>query len=123
MKIYEISKSRNRRVEIHSMPAEVSALKKAAGGEDMVILTAEAINSFQRDNFTKTREMELAKLALRHINDYRPELENLENDTEFIKAEKLALLAELVIRITTCAQSRNIHGRVSDFVVQQLTDR
>ncbi len=123
MKIYQINKNSIRRAERKVMFAEISGLKKAAGGEDMVILTDEAVSSYRRDKFARNRELELRQLALLHVNDQSPELENLEDDTEFIEAERLALLAELVIRITPCGESRNIYGRVSDFVIEQLTDR
>ncbi len=120
MKIYQINKNRNRRTERQVMLSEISGLQKAAGGEDMVILTDEAVSSYQRDKFAKNRELELVHLAMGHINDESPVLEGIENDMEFIKAEKLALLAELVIRVAPCGISRNIYGRVSDFVIEQL---
>jgi len=98
MNIQQRDKNRYRRAERYVVPAEASGLKKAAGGEDIVILTDEAINCFKRDNSAKNREEELRKLALRHINDYSPELENPGDDPEFMKAEKLVLPAEPVTR-------------------------
>lgn len=123
MKLYRLNRNSGQSAERHISSAESSALKKAAGGEDIVILTAEAISSFKRENSAKNREQELVNLALRHINDRRPELEDPEDDMEFKRAERLALLAELVIRVAPSGKSRNIYGRVTDFVIEQLTDR
>jgi len=123
MKIYQMNKSRNHRAERKVIQTGVSGLKKAAGGEDIVTLSAEAINSFSRDNFAKHREQELRELALMHINDFNPEFENLENDHEFVKGERLALLAELVIRVAPAGTGGNIYARVTEFVIEQLTNR
>ena len=122
MNIYQINNNKNRRAESRYVPSGVSVLKTAAGGEDMVILTSEARNSFQRDSYTKNRELELRKLALEHINDCSPIIDALESDAEFITAEKLALLAELVIRVAPSGESRNIYSRVTDFVIEQMTE-
>ncbi|HOP63279.1 MAG TPA: hypothetical protein PK358_10630 [Spirochaetota bacterium] len=123
MKIYSISKKRERKAQRDIMPAAVSGLKRAAGGEDILILTDEAINSFKKENSAKNRERELRELALAHINDYSPDLEGLENDPEFMKAEKLVHLAELVIRVSPSVKRGNVYGRITDFVVEQLTVR
>ncbi len=122
MKIYSITRNSDRRAERRIIPAGLSGLKKAAGGEDILILTDEAMNSFRRDILDKNREQELKELAFRHINDYNPEIANPENDPEFVKAEKLVLLAELVIRVAPSTKGANIYERITDFVVEQLTD-
>ncbi len=121
MKIYQMHKNRDHRAERQIIPSAVSRLKTAAGGEDIVILTDEALNSFKRENSAKNREQELVKLALQHINDHNPELENPEDDSEFMMAEKLVLLAELVIRVALPGKVNNVYGRITDFVVEQLT--
>jgi len=120
MKIYRMENNRQRRAERRSLPIRCAGLKRAAGAEDMVSLTREAIELFSSNNVAKIREQELKHLALRHINDRNPELENLESDPEFVRAEKLALLAELVIRVAPSVPGNKIYDRVSDFVVDQL---
>lgn len=99
MKIYSIQSRIIRRAERDAMLNRVSLLGKAAGGEDMVSLSAEARNSFMRENEIKTGRDELEMLALRHINDSSPLLEGLEKDREFKEAEKQALSNELAMRI------------------------
>ncbi len=120
MKIYRMQKNSRRAAERMVLPVNVSGLKKAAGGEDIVILTDEAVKSFKRGKELKNRDNELRKLALDHVNDINPEFENLENDSEFARAEKLSLLAELVIRIVPSVKGGNIYEKAADFVVEQL---
>ncbi len=99
MKIYHIQNRIIRRAERDAMLNNVSLLGRVAGGEDMVSLSAEARNSFMRDNVVRPGQDELKMLALRHINDSSPVLEDLENDREFKDAEKQALSNELALRI------------------------
>ncbi len=121
MNIYKLQKETGRKTERKVLSTKVSALKRAAGGEDIVTLSDEAIEKFRRDSSAKNREEYLRDLALQHINDYSPELENPEDDPEFVKAEKLSLLAELVIRVAIPGKSSRIYGSVTDFVVEQLS--
>lgn len=120
MNIYKLQKSIGRRTERKVISTKTSVLKTAAGGEDIITLSDEAMERFRRESSAKNREEYLRELALQHINDYSPELENPENDQEFMKAEKLALLAELVIRTAINAKDRNIYERVTDFVIEQM---
>jgi len=123
MNIYQMQKKWDHRAEKNDLRVGISRLKKVSGGEDIVTLSAEAINSYRKDNVVKIREQELIKLALRHVNDSSPEIEDIGNDREFIKAERLALMAELVIRVVPSGNTGNIYGRVTEFVTKQLTDR
>ena len=123
MNIYQIQKNRDRRAERYAESSEISGLKIAAGGEDIVTLTAEAINSFRRENTAKNREQGLIELALKHINDDSPVLEGIKNDPEFMMAERLALLAELAIRVAPSAKGGNVYGRITGFVIEQLIER
>lgn len=120
MNIYKLQTNLSRKGERKVIPVKASALKRAAGGEDIVTLSDEAMERFRRESSVKDREEYLVKLALQHINDYGPELKNLENDHEFMKAEKLALIAELVIRTAIPAGNRISYEKVSDFVADQL---
>lgn len=123
MNIYKLQKSIGRRTERKVISTKTSVLKTAAGGEDIITLSDEAMERFRRESSAKNREEYLRELALQHINDYSPELENPENDQEFMKAEKLALLAELVIRTAINAKDRNIYERVTDFVIEQMAEQ
>ena len=121
MNIYKLQKNLDRKGERKIIPVKTSALKRAAGGEDIVILSEEAMERFRRDSSAKDREEYLKELALQHINDYNPEFENPWSYQEFRKAEKLALLAELVIRTAIPAESRISYEKGADFVADQLT--
>jgi len=120
MNIYKLQTNLGRKGERKVIPVKASTLKRAAGGEDIVTLSDEAMERFRRESSVKDREEYLVKLALQHINDYSPELENLENDHEFMKAEKLSLLAELVIRTSIPSGSRISYEKGADFVADQL---
>jgi len=122
MNIYKLQTNPDRRRERKVIPVKTSALKKAAGGEDIVILSDEAIERFREESSVKDREEYLVKLALQHINDYSPELEHPADDPEFRKAEKLALLAELVIRTAIPAGNRISYEKAADFVAEQLAE-
>jgi hypothetical protein len=106
MKIYYIEKSMDQGLQKTVSAGQVSGLKKAAGGEDMVILTPEALNSYRRENDARLREEELVRLALMHIDDRNTVLDELENDAEFIKAERRMLMAELVMRVAPSGRRR-----------------
>ena len=124
MKLYKINKNSNhRKAERDIVPAGVSGLKIAAGGEDLIILSEEAIKRFKKESSAKNREQELVKLALQHINDHNPEFDDPGNDPEFRRAEKLFLLAELAVRIACPVKSRNIYEKVTDFVVEQMKEQ
>lgn len=120
MNIYKLQKNLDRKGERKIIPVKTSALKRAAGGEDIVTLSEEAMERFRRDSSVKDREEYLKELALQHINDYNPELENPGSDPEFRKAEKLVLLAELVIRTAIPSENRISYEKVADFVAEQL---
>ena len=120
MKIYQIQKNMNRRAERYAESAGLSGLKIAAGGEDIVTITDEAINSFRRDKTAKNREQDLIKLALLHINDHSTLIDGLQYDHEFAAAEKLVNLSELVIRVTHSVKENDIYGWVTGFVIEQL---
>jgi len=120
MNIYKLQKNLDRKGERKVIPVKTSALKRAAGGEDMVTLSDEAMERFRRESSVKDREEYLVKLALQHINDYNPELENPCSDPEFSKAEKLTLLAELVIRTAIPAGSKISYEKGVDFVTEQI---
>ena len=122
MNIYKLQKNLDRKGERKIIPVKTSALKRAAGGEDIVTLSEEAMERFRRESFVKDREGYLKELALQHINDYNPELENPGSDPEFRKAEKLALLAELVIRVAPSVKGNSIYRRITDFVVDQMEE-
>ena len=122
MNIYKLQTNPDRRRERKVIPVKTSALKKAAGGEDIVILSDEAIERFREESSVKDREEYLVKLALQHINDYSPEFEHPADDPEFRKAEKLALLAELVIRTALPAGNRISYEKAADFVTEQLAE-
>ncbi len=113
MKLYRIQSSLDRRAERNASQVKAAGLKKASGGEDLVILTAEALNSFNRDKEIRNREEELRRLALRHVNDLSPELAGLEHDAEFMKAERCALMHELEMRIILRRSGKKLHRVLS----------
>jgi len=123
MNIYQIQKNRDRRAERDAISAKLSGFRKAAGGEDIVTLTDEALSSFRRENDAKNREEELKNLARMHINDHSPLVEELKDDTEFMMAERLVLLSELIIRVAPSVKESNIYDRITGFVIEQLADR
>ena len=120
MNIYKLQTNPDRRRERKVIPVKTSALKKAAGGEDIVILSDEAMERFREESSVKDREDYLVKLALQHINDYSPELEHPADDPEFRKAEKLALLAELVIRTAIPAGNRISYEKAADWLKDKI---
>lgn len=120
MNIYKLQTNLGRKGERKVIPVKASALKRAAGGEDIVTLSDEAMERFRRESSVKDREEYLVKLALQHINDYNPELENPGSDPEFSNAEKLSLLTELVIRTAIPAGNRISYEKGADFVAEQL---
>jgi hypothetical protein len=120
MNIYKLQRNPGRNGERKVIPVKSSALKRAAGGEDIVTLSDEAMERFRRESSVKDREEYLVKLALQHINDYSPELENPADDPEFSKAERLSLLAELVIRTSIPAGNRISYEKVADFVAEEI---
>lgn len=120
MNIYHINKKWNSQTERYAIPEKASGLKIAAGGEDIVSITDEALNSFKREHYARTRQQELVKLALEHVNDSSPMLDDIKNDAEFMKAEKLALLGELVVRVAFTGERDRVYERVTDFVADQL---
>ncbi|HOO71773.1 MAG TPA: hypothetical protein PK926_08415 [Spirochaetota bacterium] len=122
MKIYQLANNNRKRTSIHGLRRGLSVAKKAAGAEDLILLTREARESFNRDNVVKLKEQELKNLALKHINDYYPGMEKYDTDPEFIRAEKMTRLAELVVRIIPTGRHRDIHNRISEFVVNQLVE-
>lgn len=99
MKIYRIENRMIRRAERDAMLHRVSMLDKAAGGEDMISLSAEAGDSFNREHVVRLERDELRMLALKHVNDRSSVLDDLESDREFKDAEKQALSNELAMRI------------------------
>lgn len=123
MNIYKLQRNPGRNGERKVIPVKSSALKRAAGGEDIVTLSDEAMKRFRRESSVKDREEYLVKLALQHINDYSLELENPADDPEFSKAERLALLAELVIRVAPSVKGNSIYRRITDFVIEQLAEK
>jgi len=120
MNIYKLQRNPGRNGERKVIPVKSSALKRAAGGEDIVTLSDEAMERFRRESSVKDREEYLVKLALQHINDYSPELENPADDPEFSKAERLSLLTELVIRTSIPAGNRISYEKVADFVAEEI---
>ena len=123
MKIYQLANNNRKKTRIHELRRALSVAKKAAGAEDLVLLTREARESFNRDNVVKLNEQELKKLALKHINDYYPGMEEFDTDPEFIRAEKMTRIAELVVRIIPTGRHQDIHNRISEFVVKQLIEK
>lgn len=102
MKIYYIEKCMDQKLQKAASAARTSGLKLAAGGEDIITLSIDAVSSFNRDNVFN----ELKKLALRHIDDFNPELDGLRDDPEFMAAERGQLMAELVMRIAPSGKRR-----------------
>lgn len=115
MKVYRLEKGITKRTE-------KTWLKRAAGGEDIVTLSDEALKRFKNGNRGASRVTDPVKLALEHINDASPVLDELANDAEFIAAERLALLAELCIRVAPSSNGKKIYERVSLFVAEQLSE-
>ena len=119
MRIYHIEQCRDRRAERDALSAQMTELKIAAGAEDMSTLPAEAMKSFRIEGLMRNSNNYLKELALRHINDLNPDFENMVNDPEFIRAEKLFRLEELAIRVAPAVQGRNIREITAAFVSDQ----
>lgn len=123
MKIYRMENRIKDRVKKENARTHHSALKMAAGGEDMFTISNEAIECYKKSSVTKLLKHDLKKLALSHIDDHSPWLDTLNREPEFVQAEKLARIAELVIRIAPSGTRDKIYRRVTNFVVEQLTGR
>ncbi len=72
MNIYKLQRNPGRNGERKVIPVKSSALKRAAGGEDIVTLSDEAMERFRRESSVKDREEYLVKLALQHKKDSSP---------------------------------------------------
>jgi len=98
MRIYYIEECRGLREEMEGLPLQMDGLKKAAGAEGLFVqsASAETMKCSRGEDKTGVRNDGLKELALRHIND---ELHGLEDDEEFIRAERQRLLAELAARV------------------------
>ncbi len=112
MKIYQISNS-GQKTEKKELYAEFAGLSKAAGCENLCRFTI--------DEFSVRTEYEkLNELALMHINDASPVLENISNDNDFIKASRLALMTELYVRVLPVQGIRKIYERAADSAIEKL---
>ncbi len=120
MKIYNMQNERNRRNKAKIVTRDIPLLLKAAGSEDKVMLSVEAMERFRVDDTLKNTERFLFQLALDHINDPAPSLEEHCFDQEFLKAEKLSKIAELVIRVVPSVSNKNIYSKMTGFVIGQL---
>ena len=98
MKIYRMENSIRGKAEWQRTRTNLSKLKMAAGGEDMVFISNEAMDCYTKNRVINLQEHELKKLALKHIDDHSPWLDTLNKEPEFVQAETLARIAELVIR-------------------------
>ena len=112
MKIYHISNC-GLQAEMENNYTEITGLRKAAGCENLCRLTIE--------NFSvKTEDEKLRELALMHINDLNPELENIAEDPDAIEAGRLSLMAELAVRVIRVSVRKKIYENAADFVIEQL---
>lgn len=120
MKIYNMQNERNRRNKANLVSHNIPVLLKAAGSEDKVMLSAEAMERFKVEDSSKNSERLLFQLAMEHINDSNQLTGDLCFDPEFVKAEKLSKIAELVIRVSPSVSNKNIYSKMSSFVIEQL---
>ncbi|NLV67310.1 MAG: hypothetical protein GXY14_06510 [Spirochaetes bacterium] len=106
MKIYHISSDCE--AENRNIYAEFSGLKKAAGCECLARFTIDEKTEYDR----------LKELALLHINDPGPVLENIMEDHDFLKAEKYMLINELVVRVLPVTRSTKPGCRINSSSVK-----
>ena len=123
MKIYRMENRIRGKAERKKIRTELSDLAMAAGGEDLLTLSREAVDCYTKNRIIKLQEERLKKLALRHINDQSPLLDGLNREPEFVQAEKLARIAELAIRTAPSGIHNNIYGRVAGFVMNHLKEK
>ena len=112
MKIYHISNS-GQKAEKKELYEEFARLGKAAGCENLCRFTIEEICD-------KTDHDDPWKLAFMHIDDSSPVLESIADDPDFIKAERLSLMAELSVRILHTSGGIRIYRRAADSVIEKL---
>lgn len=112
MKIFHISNS-GQKAEKKELYEEFARLGKAAGCENLCRFTIE-------DIYDRTDHDDPWKLALMHINDASTVLESIPHDPDFIKAERLSLMAELTVRIVQTSCGKRIYKRAADSVIEKL---
>ncbi len=123
MKIYQIQEHLKNRSERTFLHGEVSGLKRAAGGEDIVTLTEEAISSFRNEQLAKKREQYLINLAKMRIDDLKPGFEYELIDRELLAGEKIVLMAELVMRVAPSVKAEKVYDRITDLVIDQIAEQ
>jgi len=120
MKIYNMQNARASRKKTEVLPQSIPVLKKVAGIEDKVILSIEAKERFKLENDSIANVRRLTELALKHVDDVSKLFEDIESDAEFLKAEKMLRISELVIRVAPSVSNKKIYSRMSEFVINEL---